>query len=70
MTPNWESMLQMKLQFKAFKNQDDIHKLSKWSKDWQIPFNVEKCKSYARRIQQPKFWVFTIRNRFSKYGLR
>ena len=24
--------------------QDDLHKLSKWSEDWQMPFNVEKCK--------------------------
>ena len=24
--------------------QDDLHKLFKWSQDWQILFNKDKCK--------------------------
>ena len=24
--------------------QDDLHNLNKWSDDWQMPFNLEKCK--------------------------
>ena len=33
------SAVQMKLS-----SYNDINSLSKWSKDWQLPFNIENCK--------------------------
>ena len=34
-----------------------ITRLGEWSIRWDLRFNVDKCKVFARRAQQPKVWV-------------
>ena len=39
--------------------QEDLNKLCKWSKDWQMRFNVDKCKVMHFRRTNDEFSYFT-----------
>ena len=43
---------------RAFTLQDDLHNLYKWSADWQLLFNKDKCKCFHVGYNNPQYDYF------------